>query len=415
MFLLSSGALIDLLRRYGLLSADQLEQLPELVGGSSSDGRALAKILVHRGLLARYQATLLVGGRADELIVGKYRVLDLLGEGGLSRVFLARHVENNWTVALKVIRPEILTSQAGRQQFLQEMEAMARFDHPNIVQFLDVDQSGNNFYYAMEYVLGTDLRRLVRYAGTLPVAVAADFTRQVAFGLQHAHERSLVHRDIKPANLYLTNSKNADGTPADDYLIKILDWGLSSLRPPGQRAEQEGPAKCILGTIDFLSPEQALNPQAASIRSDIYSLGCTLYYLLTGQVPFPEGNIAEKLLQHQQAEPAPVTTFRKDVPPDLSALLKRMLAKRPEDRFRTPDALALALASHARQVSKIPAIGYQELMRAAKRGGNENPNDWTFGSPSISASRHTLFSPSETCLPYESVPRSEKNVASRER
>ena len=174
----------------------------------SSDGRALAKILVHRGLISRYQAMLLVGGRGDELHIGKYRVLDLLGQGGLSRVFLARHGDNDWTVALKVIRPEILTSQAGRQQFLQEMEAMARFDHPNIVQFLDVDQSGNNFYYAMEYVLGTDLRRLVRYAGPLPVPVAADFIRQVAFGLQHAHERSLVHRDIKPANLYLTNSKN---------------------------------------------------------------------------------------------------------------------------------------------------------------------------------------------------------------
>jgi serine/threonine protein kinase len=415
MFLLSSGALTDLIRGYGLLGPDQLEQLPGFVGGSSSDGRALAKILVHRGLLSRYQATLLVGGRGDELLVGKYRILDLLGEGGLSRVFLARHVDNNWTVALKVIRPEVLTSQSGRQQFLQEMEAMARFDHPNIVQFLDVDQSGNNFYYAMEYVLGTDLRRLVRYAGPLPVPVAADFIRQVAFGLQHAHERSRVHRDIKPANLYLTNSKNTDGTPTDDNLIKILDWGLSSLRPPGKQDEQEGPAKSILGTIDYLSPEQAVNPQAAGIRSDIYSLGCTLYYLLTGQVPFPDGSVAEKLRQHQEAEPASITTFRKDVPPDFIALLKRMLAKRPEDRFRTPDALALALASQARLASTIPAIGYQELLRAAKRGGNDSFSDWTFGSASISASRHTLFSPSETCFPNKAAPRTETNLASRER
>jgi serine/threonine protein kinase len=408
MSLLSSGALIDLLRRYGLLGPDQLEQLPELVGGRSSDGRALAKILVHRGLISRYQAMLLVGGRGDELFIGKYRVLDFLGEGGLSRVLLARHADNNWVVALKVIRPEILTSQAGREQFLQEMEAMARLDHPNIVQFLDVDQSGNNFFYAMEYVQGTDLRRLVRYTGPLPVPVAAEFTRQAAFGLQHAHEHSLVHRDIKPANLYLTTSKNADGTPADDNLIKILDWGLSSVRPPGQRAEQEGQAKYILGTIDFLSPEQALNPNAASIRSDIYSLGCTLYYLLTGHVPFPDGTIAEKLLKHQQAEPAPLTFYRKDVPAAFSALLKRMLAKRPEDRFRTPDALALALASYARMVSKVPAIGYNDLMRAAKlHGGNDSPSIWTFGSISAATASHfTLAPPSETCVPHEPVPRS---------
>jgi serine/threonine-protein kinase len=397
MSLLSSGALINLLSQYGLLGSDQLQDLPALVGGRSSDGRALAKILVHRGLISRYQAILLVGGRGDELTVGKYHILDLLGEGGLSRVFLARHADYNWTVALKVIRSEILTSQAGRRQFLQEMEAMARLDHANIVQFLDVDQSGNNFYYAMEYVLGTDLRRLVHYTGPLPVAVAANFTRQVAIGLQHAHEHSLVHRDIKPANLYLTNSKNADGTPADDNLIKILDWGLSSLRPPGQGAEQEITAKSILGTIDFLSPEQALNPQAATIRSDIYSLGCTLYYLLTGQVPFPEGTIPEKLLKHQHEEPTPLTTYRNDVPPALSALLKRTLAKRPEDRFRTPDALTLALAPFARLASNISGIGHDELLRASKlRGGNDSPSAWTFGSQSLSrASLHTLFPHSE--------------------
>ncbi len=380
MFLLSSGALIDLLRQYGLLEVDDLQQLPALVGGRSSDGRALAKLLVHRGVVSRYQAMLLVSGRAEELCLGKYRVLDLLGGGGLSRVFLARHTENNWTVALKVIRPEILTSEAGRQQFMQEMEAMARLDHPNIVQFLDVDQSDNNFYYAMEYILGADLRQLVRIGGPLPIAVAADFTRQVAIGLQHAHERSLVHRDIKPANLYLTHPKDETGAPATDNLIKILDWGLSSVRPPGQHQENEGPAKHILGTVDFMSPEQALNPRAANIRSDIYSLGCTLYFLLTGQVPFPEGTIAVKLWKHQHDDPAPLSNFRKDVPVGMTGVLTRMLAKRPEDRFRTPDALALALAPYARQ-AKLADIDFHELVQASKqRGGSDSPSAWTFGS-----------------------------------
>jgi eukaryotic-like serine/threonine-protein kinase len=403
MFLLSSGALIDLLCRHGLSAPDQLQQLLELVGGRSSDGRALAKLLVHRGLISRYQAVMLIGGRGDELSMGKYRIFDLLGEGGLSRVFLARHADNDWTVALKVIRPEVLTSLAGRQQFMQEMEAMARLDHPNIVQFLDVDQSGNDFFYAMEYVLGADLRRLVRVTGPLPVAVAANFTRQVALGLQHAHERSLVHRDIKPANLYLTNSKNPDGTHADDNLIKILDWGLSSLRPPGQRAEQEGPANHLLGTIDYMAPEQALNPRAAGIRSDIYSLGCTLYYLLTGQVPFPDGTVPEKLLKHQREEPTPLSNYRKDVPVAFAALMKRMLAKHPEDRFRTPDSLALALAPHARSATNNIDFDFQELVRASKqRGGNDCRSAWTFGSLSVaSASRPTLFTPSDTSLPHK--------------
>lgn len=381
MFLLSSGALIDLLREHGLVELDQLRDLTAQVGGRSSDGRALAKLLVHHGHISRYQAMLLVSGRTEELCIGKYRILDLLGGGGLSRVFLARHTENDWTVALKVIRPEILTSEAGRQQFMQEMEAMARLDHPNIVQFLDVDQSDNHFFYAMEYILGADLRQVVRVSGSLPIGVAADFTRQVAVGLQHAHERSLVHRDIKPANLYLTNSKEGDGASTADKLIKILDWGLSSVRPPGQQDQNEGPAKHILGTVDFMSPEQALNPRAANIRSDIYSLGCTLYFLLTGQVPFPDGTIAEKLWKHQHEEPAPLSAHRKDVPAALASVLTRMLAKRPEDRFRTPDALALALAPFARLATKIADMDFSEVVRVSKqRGGNDSPSAWTFGS-----------------------------------
>ena len=284
---------------------------------------------------------------------------------------------------------------------------MARLDHPNIVQFLDVDQDDNNFFYAMEYVLGTDLRRLVRSTGPLPVPIAASFTRQVALGLQHAHERNLVHRDIKPANLYLTKAKNADDMLGDDYLIKILDWGLSSLRPPGHNVEQQVPAPYILGTIDFMSPEQALNPQAASVRSDIYSLGCSLYYLLTGQPPFAEGTIPDKLLEHQHKEPAPLTSYRDDVPSAFSALLGRMLAKRPDDAFRTPDALTLALAPYARQADEVSGINYDELVRASRLRGNDNPSAWTFGSLSAStASRHTLFSSSETHLRPERIPRS---------
>jgi len=346
MFLLSSGALVDLLQRHKLLAADQLAELPALSSSRSADGRALAKILVHRGWITFFQAHQLLAGKGNELSLGPYRIVDMLGQGGLGRVFKARHVENNWIVALKVIRPEVLTSTEGREQFVKEMEAMARLDHPNIVQFCDVDEADGQYYYAMEYVEGTDLGRFIQLAGPLPVIHAANFVYQVAVGLQHAHEHNLVHRDIKPVNLYVTLNKDADSSALPDagsVLIKILDWGLASLTPPDSGPVDESGQGMVIGTADYFAPEQALNPLAADIRSDIYSLGCTLYYLLTGRPPFPDGNLEEKINQHQFAEPTPLADFRKDVPAGLTMALKRMMAKGPENRYRTPDALAVAL------------------------------------------------------------------------
>jgi serine/threonine-protein kinase len=401
MFLLSSGALMDLLQRHALLPPEHLQELPQLVQSRSGDGRALAKILVHRRWLSLYQAHLLVNGKGDDLSLGKYRILDLLGEGGLSRVFKAHHGEYNWTVALKVIRPEVLTSQEGRQQFMLEMEAMARLDHPNIVQFCDVDQAGESYFFAMEYVEGIDLGRMVQHSGRLPVHLAADFIRQVALGLGHAHERNLVHRDIKPANLFLTNPRNPDGTARDEALIKILDWGLASVRPPGQEID-DSQSKYIIGTIDFLAPEQALNPDNANIRSDIYSLGCTLYYLLTEHVPFPDGSITDKLRRHQEEEPAPISSFRDDVPAGLASVLKRMLAKNPQDRFRTPDALALALGPYTRRPLMTADTRLLDVLRLARlRAGDDTPgpSSFTFGPRTTSRTSPSLYPTSDACLP----------------
>jgi serine/threonine-protein kinase len=363
MFLLSSGALIDLLGRHKLLAADQLAELPSLTSSRSSDGRALAKILVHRGWISFYQARQLLAGKADELSLGPYRILDMLGQGGLGRVFKARHVDHAWIVALKVIRPEVLTSNEGREQFVKEMEAMARLDHPNIVQFCDVDQAQGQFYYAMEYVQGTDLGRFIELSGPLPVVYATSFVYQVALGLQHAHEHNLVHRDIKPVNLYLTLRAGSDGragVDASNVLIKILDWGLASLKPPDAAPADESGEGMIVGTADYFAPEQALNPLAADIRSDIYSLGCTLYYLLSGQPPFPGGTLEEKIHRHQGAEPTSLGDFRNDVPAGLSMAVKRMMAKRPEDRYRTPDALAIGLKPYMR--SAKADLGKQEIL-----------------------------------------------------
>lgn len=356
--------LIATLRSLGLLPPDRLAELPHLQQARAGDALGLARTLVQRGQLTVYQINEILAGRGRELVFGPYHVLDRLGQGGLSQVFKARHVELKMTVALKVIKPEVLSNVEGRQQFLQEMEAMARLDHPNVVQFCDADRVGDTCYFAMEYVEGVDLGKHVRLVGPLPVREACDYVRQAALGLQHAHERNLVHRDVKPVNLFLTQvpiaSRAGGGRPGAALtgsksgrrrsLIKILDWGLAALRVPGGAgaAVTDNVARSIVGTADYLSPEQARDANAVDIRGDLYSLGCSFYYLLTGRPPFPEGTLMQKILQHQQAEPAPIEALRSDVPAAVAEVLRRLLHKRPQDRFQTPAALALALLPSAR-------------------------------------------------------------------
>ncbi len=378
MLISSSGALMDSLRQHQLLTAAQCAELPQLAQGRCGDARALAKTLIQRGWLSVFQVNQLLFGKGEELIIGPYLVLERLGQGGLSSVFHARHREHDNQVAIKLIKPEVFASPEGRKAFLQEVEAMARLDHANIVQFCDADQWRDTYYFAMEYVEGTDLGKVVRLSGALPVQQACDYIRQSALGLQHAYERNLIHRDIKPVNLFLTQvplevrraaeslfaTRQEQASPAalgkdtvlTRPLIKILDWGLASLRSPkglGEIESSENVAKSLVGTADYLSPEQARNANMVDIRGDIYSLGCSLYFLLTGQAPFPDGSLMQKILQHQTAAPRPIADFRDDVPADVIAIVQRMLAKDPNDRFQTPASAALALLSFARRTASL--------------------------------------------------------------
>lgn len=272
----------------------------------------------------------------------RYEIVRLIGKGGMGDVYEAIHRKMERKVALKVINRELFQKPEVVNRFHREVKTAAQLSHLNIVTSHDADQAGEFHFMVMEYVDGVDLSHIVKDQGALPIAEACDYIRQAATGLQHAHELGMVHRDIKPHNLMVT----ADGT------TKILDFGLASLTPeaaPTAGAVEAHPeltvAGVIMGTPDFISPEQAHDARQVDIRSDIYSLGATLYYLLSGRVPFDSGSVMHKLNSHAQVEPAPLDSLRNDVPRELVAIVSRMMAKDPDERYLTPKEVANALES----------------------------------------------------------------------
>jgi WD40 repeat protein len=267
----------------------------------------------------------------------RYRVVRRLGDGGMGSVYLAEHRLMNRLVAIKLVRPELVRNPACVERFRREVQAAARLSHPNIVTAYDAEHVGDLHLLVMEYVPGMDLLRCVRERGPLPIAEACEYARQAALGLQHAADHGLVHRDIKPQNLMLTQS----GT------VKILDFGLASFVVDRRDADGLTGDGAIMGTPDYIAPEQARDARRADIRADIYSLGCTLRYLLTGQVLRPDGTALEKIMAHVEQSAAPLAAMRADVPDELQDVLDRMTARRPEDRYQSPAEVAAALAPRA--------------------------------------------------------------------
>src|SRR5579864_1765235 len=271
----------------------------------------------------------------------RYRVVRLLGQGGMGAVYLAEHRHMGRHVALKVINPDLLNHPRSLPRFQQEVRAAAKLDHPNIVAAYDADHAASLHFLVMEYVEGQNLADYLAEKGPLPVAEACHIIRQAALGMQHAHERGMVHRDIKPHNLMLT-------PPGQ---VKVLDFGLARFAAdPIQTSEISKTSEvfgltgagAVVGTTDYIAPEQAQDAHRADGRADIYSLGCTLYHLLSGKPPFPEGSASEKLRRHASEEPRPLNEKRTDVPEGLAAVVSRMMAKKPEDRQQTSAEVAKA-------------------------------------------------------------------------
>jgi serine/threonine protein kinase len=334
-----------------LLTVQQQEELVQSCRGKTVDARSLAKDLLQRGWLTPYQVNQVFQGRSAELVMGPYLVLERLGEGGTGQVFKARHLRMERIVALKLIRAALLSDPEIVGRFYREVQVLSRLSHPNVVHAYDAGPLGSTHFLVMEYVEGTDLAQWVQKHGPLPTAEACHYIRQAALGLQHAHEKGLVHRDVKPSNLLRSNTGQ----------IKVLDLGLARLHKADGELTQNltpvGAGAATMGTPDYLAPEQALDFHQVDIRADIYGLGCTLFFLLAGQAPFAGGSMAQKLMRHMQLDPPPLAGFRADASPELEAVVRRMMAKRPEKRFQTPLEVADALTGLASGAVSLPVLG----------------------------------------------------------
>lgn len=385
---LSQAALCALIVESGLMGEDRLRKLRERFERESrvrhpENCLEFTEFLVRHNELTLWQAQKLVQGKHKGFLIGKYKLLSLLGRGGMSSVYLAEHTVMRRRCAIKILPFKQVRNAAALGRFYREAQAVAALDNPNIVRAYDVDrivEGGTEIHFlVMEYVDGRSLQQVVDEDGPLPIADAVDYARQAANGLAHAHSVGVVHRDVKPSNLLLDES----GT------IKLLDLGLARIF--ADTSEQSSVTiehqQTVLGTADYLSPEQAVDSHGVDHRSDIYSLGCTLYFLLTGHPPFPEGTLTQRLLAHQNKTPVPLLQSRPGVPASLVAVIDRMMAKQPEDRFQTADEVHKALAAWLR----INAAEFPRSPAARRRAATAAP-----GKQPIRAPHSAIKTPSQS-------------------
>ncbi len=366
----SVEAFLTLLKRSELLSLEQLLDLRTL-SDSQQTPRELANWLVKQHWLTRWQATQLLDGH-EQLRVGKYRLLDLIGRGGMGLVFLAEPTPPQATpepsatdrsrsapfdsqnlVALKVMTQ--LGNPKGVKRYLQEVQAATALDHPHIVTTLDSGIADGCHFLVMEFLPGRDLNAIMRDQSPLPVSWSCEVIRQTALGLQYAFEQGLVHRDIKPHNILVT--------PEPDFLTphaRILDFGLAHIAAESNSLRDVTQTGAVLGTADYISPEQAMSAKHADIRSDIFGLGCTLFQLITGELPFQGNNVMEKLMARITTIPPSVSALRAEAHSDLDDLVTNMLRTNPNDRPQTPaevaaelDGLTLKIRRHELRITRL--------------------------------------------------------------
>lgn len=309
------------------LNAALEEILAQATPEQAADADYISRKLIDAGLITSWQTRQLMKGKYKGFFLRHYKILGHLGSGGMSTVYLAEHTLMQRRVAIKVLPKKRLSNAAYLERFVREAQAIASLDHPHIVRAYDIDRFEDVHYIVMEYFDGKNLRQIVDTDGPLSYEDAVNYIRQGAEGLIHAHRIGIIHRDVKPENL-LAN---------DEGLVKLLDLGLALLDEnifTHSNSSSIADDK-ILGTADYLAPEQAINSHSVDARADIYSLGCTLYFCLTGHAPFPTGTIPQRLLAHQRQQPASIFVDRPDAPQDLVKICEKMMAKKPDDRYQS--------------------------------------------------------------------------------
>lgn len=360
------SSLLEAILRSGRVPPEQKDLVERLFAEHAADLLRLADELLAVKLITKYMHRKLQTGRPGELVFGQYLILERIGEGGMGKVYRAVEtgLHQGREVALKTIRPNLLTNKTVVQRYKREARAAASLHHPNVVELYNADDVGGRYFLAMEFVDGSDLSRLVKDLTkdkvSMPPGEAAEYIRQAALGLQQAHDMGLVHRDIKPSNLLVTGERAIPGTGGRAN-VKILDMGLvRSLADDDTSTTDLTRDGTVVGTPDYMSPEQSRDSRTVDARADIYSLGCTLFYLLRGLPPYDTGTAIDKLIKHQ-LDPIPdIRQYRPDVPPALAAVIRKMMSKKPTERFQTAAEVAAELAQYTGELafdfSALPSI-----------------------------------------------------------
>ncbi|MFO0937662.1 MAG: serine/threonine-protein kinase [Gemmataceae bacterium] len=333
---------LDLIQKSGVAEMSRVKGYVQKITETRDATKKIdqvAQLMIRDGVLTFFQAEQLMQGKWKRFFIGKYKVLERIGTGGMGQVFLCEHKLMKRRVALKVLPAIKAQDPASLERFYREAKAVAALDHPNIVRAYDIDQDENIHFFVMEFVDGPNLQDLVKKIGPLDPIRACHYIFGAAAGLHHAHEMGLVHRDIKPGNVLVDRTG----------VVKVLDMGLARLIYDDDDMLTKKYDENVLGTADYLAPEQAVDSHSVDIRADIYSLGGTFYYILTGSSPFPDGTIAQKLLWHQTRDPRPIRSLRPEVPQEIVKIVELMMHRKRDERFQTPADVLAALEPYVQQ------------------------------------------------------------------
>ncbi|MBA4187290.1 MAG: hypothetical protein C0467_04645 [Planctomycetaceae bacterium] len=340
--------LLGLIRRSGVVDERQLNaylERPKFASGLPAEVQDFLDMMIRDGILTNFQAEQYLLGKSRGFVIGQYKLLERVGVGGMGQVFLCENAVTRKRAAIKVLPPSKADQPSALGRFQREARAAAALEHPNVVRTHQIDQDGDLHFIVMDYIDGSNLMEMVQNFGAMDIARAVSYARQVAAGLDYAFRSKIIHRDIKPGNV-LVDRKG---------VARILDMGLARiLTDHADQLTIKYDDKIVLGTADYVAPEQVANSHSVDGRADIYALGATLYFLLAGHPPFPTGTVSQKLLWHRTKEPTPIRAIRPEVPEGLAAVLAKMMAKDPKARYQTPAQVVVALDDFLPATVRLP-------------------------------------------------------------